>query len=189
MAVGVASSDDIERAMQRRIAEEQKQKNGEDRLLAERTAAGAQAAQGFIELMRKRGAEPESLYRYDQVTTPGKSLIFRDPRQGKTVERYELADQGWVVRWGLTEYNEPWMIEYLRPYGLVGDCEVRPYPNLAVENRYHRFEIPAEGLVEGPPLGRPDARWVLCLKRHGRGPRNPYMTVDEYATAARHYLS
>ncbi|MEV4513317.1 hypothetical protein AB0K00_30615 [Dactylosporangium sp. NPDC049525] len=189
MAVGMASSDDIERAMQHRIAEERKQKSNEERLLAERLTAGAQAAQGFIELMRKRGVEPDPIYRYEQVTTYGKTLIFRETKKGKTIDRYELADRGWVVRWSVNEYNEPWLIKYLRPDGLLGDCEMRPWPNLATQNRYYRCDIPAEGLMEGPSLGQPNARRVLCLKRFGNdGPRSPSLTVGEYAIAAQHYL-
>src|ERR1043165_2030465 len=115
MAVSVASSDEIERAMRQRIEEEQKQRSRERLLLGDRLAAGAQTANGFIELMRKHNVEPDWIYRYEQVTKRRKSLIYREERRGETVDRYEVADEGWVVRWSVSEYNEPWMIEYLRP--------------------------------------------------------------------------
>ncbi len=186
----MASSDDIERAMRQQIADERQQQSAEERRLAERAAAGAQAARGFIELMRKRGVAPESIYRYEQIVTRRRTLIYREEKRSAVVERYEWADHGWVVQWSITEYNEPWLIRYLRPDGLINDCEVRRWPDLAAQNRFLRFELPVEGLLQGPSFGIPNATWLLCLKRAGdRKPHSPSLTVDDYAAAARHYLS
>ncbi|MCW2890375.1 MAG: hypothetical protein JWL58_7237 [Streptosporangiaceae bacterium] len=173
----MSSSGDIESAMQRRIAEEQGRKEAEERQLAKRIAAGAEPARGFVELMRKHRVTPETVYWHQQVRLPGGSRWYSRP--DKTFERFEPVDQGWVVQYSMTEYSEPWMIKYLRPDGLINDCDVRGLSN----------GFPNEGLIEAPTRTAFGAGWALCSKVLRPPPGNPFLTVDDYAVAARRYLS
>jgi hypothetical protein len=177
----MSSYGDIESAMQRRVEDERRQVEIAARELAAKAAVGADAARGFIELMRKYDVTPETVYRHEQVRLSGRNHFLRGffPKPDKVIERFEPVDRGWVVRYSLTEYGDPWLMLYLRPDGLVNDCETHSFTT----------GFPCEGLIEAPArtaLGRGRA---VCVKRYStKEPSSPFLTVDEYATAARWYL-
>ncbi|MFG3266384.1 hypothetical protein [Streptomyces bobili] len=83
------SADDIERALQQRRDAESAKQQAEQRRRAELFAAGAEAARGFIDLMRRHGVQPETVYEYEQVK-------HRKNRFAKweTVDEYTPVTQG-----------------------------------------------------------------------------------------------
>lgn len=170
----MASSDDIEHAMRSKIAADEQHRVAAAQDMARRTAAGAQAAQGFIDLMTRNRVATETIYRHQQVRISRGSLL-RSPRPDKIIERYEPVDRGWVVTYAISEYGDPWLISYLRPDGLLVSCDVG----------YNHPDHVIEGVLAPP------ARTALqqrILVRKNSEPTNPYLSVDQYATAARWYL-
>ncbi|MEH0416100.1 hypothetical protein [Streptomyces sp. B21-083] len=173
----MSSSDGIERAMRKQRDEERAAQEAEDRRRAELFATGAEAARGFIELMRKHGVQPETVYDYEQVKRRKYRFASRHNRY-ETIEQYTPVGNGWVVQYSLTEYDEPWLIKCLQEDGKVRDC---------TWHRPGNSGFPTEGLL--PPAPR------SAIPKHGRlgaqrgyQPGAPTVTVEQYATAARWYL-
>ncbi|MFM9709203.1 hypothetical protein [Streptomyces galilaeus] len=167
------SADDIERALQQRRDAESAKQQAEQQRRAELFAAGAEAARGFIDLMRRHGVQPETVYEHEQVKRRKNRFA-----NWETVDAYTPVTQGWVVDYYITEYGDPAYIDFLQVDGSIRRCDRRsPY----------RIGLPVEGLLPHPPrtaLGT--AHTLLVNPRHQPG--TPTVTVEQYAKAAQWYL-
>ncbi|WP_086766222.1 hypothetical protein [Streptomyces bobili] len=167
------SADDIERALQKRRGAENAAQQAEERRRAELFAAGAEAARGFIDLMRRHGVQSETVYEYEQVKRRKNRFA-----KWETVDDYTPLAQGWVVDYYITEYGDPASIEFLQVDGSIRRCDRRsPY----------RIGLPVEGLLPHPPHTALGTAHTLCVKP-GYEPGTPTVTVEKYAEAAQWYL-
>ncbi|MFC5029972.1 hypothetical protein ACQFX6_28165 [Streptomyces sp. DSM 41987] len=172
----MSASDDIERIMQRKLEAAQAESQARSQQLAKKLAAGAEAAQGFIALMQQRGVGPETIYRHEQVQKRKFSFPNR-PNKHDTFELYEPVDRGWVVQYSIDDYGSPWLMSFLQTDGKLRQCSLR-----TVNTGFR-----SEGLL--PRASRTAfQRGALCIKP-GYEATAPHLTVDNYAEAARWYLT
>jgi hypothetical protein len=167
------SADDIERALQKRRGAESAAQQAEERRRAELFAAGAEAARGFIDLMRRHGVQPETVYEHEQVKRRKNRFA-----KWETVDAYTPVTQGWVVSYYISEYGEPWSIMLLQVDGRIRECSRRsPY----------KIGLPVEGLLPHAPRTALGTAHTLCVKP-GYEPGTPTVTIEKYAEAAQWYL-